>query len=177
MPRSCRSSDNNGVRASKSTPLPKSSMANVQSGPAVRTIIYAEVGDMSAEDIQKAMNTLSKSAMPHQYFIPVRHGKVTADICFEKEILATVNKLCEVVNGEIVLRGNVEEVEIIRQFTEEMEPTEEAKLTKKAEPTKEANKEIKPVEKVAPVEEVKPTEKTEKKTEEAKPAEKPKNKK
>lgn len=88
----------------------------------VRTINYVEVGSMSHEQIAElgklfAANYQGNVHGPH-YLIPVRDGKLRTDINFENEVLPIVKQLCEVANGEIVMRGADVEVKVIRNFVD-----------------------------------------------------------
>ena len=50
---------------------------------------------------------------PH-YVIPVRGGRLTSEIEIEGQFLETVRAICEVVNGEIVLKDGSHDVQVIR---------------------------------------------------------------
>lgn len=84
----------------------------------IRTVLYVEVQDMPATDVQQVAATLLQSfpnEHPH-YVVPVRFGKLTTDFEFEGEFLDTVRRLCEVdENGEIVLKPEAEKVDVIRK--------------------------------------------------------------
>ncbi len=88
-------------------------------GIPVRTVIYVEVKDMSAAQIRSLLEQINASYQKAlggiHYILPVRHGRLSSDILFEKEILTFVNNICEVVDGEIVLKNGYSEVNVIRE--------------------------------------------------------------
>lgn len=84
---------------------------------AIRTILYVEVQDHpgaeAAAIIQKITKTLSNE---HPTFVvPLRFGKLTTEYEFEGEFLETAKALCEVKDGEIVLKDGAKAVNVIRQ--------------------------------------------------------------
>lgn len=86
----------------------------------VRAIYFVEVGGMDNRQVQmllQELNAIYKSAAGGvHYVIPIRHGKITSDILFEKEFLDVVNKLCEATNGgEIVMKDGAKDVCVIRE--------------------------------------------------------------
>lgn len=84
----------------------------------IRAVYFVEIGHLSAAQVQSLYTQLSSAWAKAQgglhYVIPVRNGKLSGDILFEKEILDMVNKLCEVKDGQITLKQNYEEVVVIR---------------------------------------------------------------
>lgn len=83
----------------------------------VRTLIFIEVGDLPTKDVQSAIAQLSElhAISRHPTFIcPVRHGRLTTDVIFEAEILDFVDKICEVVDDKIVLKGGATNVDVAR---------------------------------------------------------------
>lgn len=93
----------------------------------VRTVNYVEVGDMEAKQIQfiiQQLNATYDSAKGGiHYFVPVRHGKIGADIVFEEEFEKVGNDIFEVVDkdnniiedAKIRLKGGAKEVAIVRR--------------------------------------------------------------
>jgi hypothetical protein len=85
----------------------------------VRAVNYVEVGDMEVARIHIMLQELSAmhdSAVGGiHYFVPVRHGKISGDVVFEEEFLAVVNKMCEVKDGDIVLKDGAKEMLILRE--------------------------------------------------------------
>lgn len=84
----------------------------------LRTVFYMEVGDMEQKQIQlliQHVNELySGSKGGIHYVIPIRHGKVGSDIMFEQEFLRVVKEMCEIKDGEIVLKDGAQEATILR---------------------------------------------------------------
>ncbi len=85
----------------------------------VRAVLFVEVGDAPAANVRLLVSeierTYQQKAGGQHYLIPIRHGRVTADVLFEQEIVDLVDKLCEVVDGKIVLREGAREVHVVRQ--------------------------------------------------------------
>lgn len=85
----------------------------------VRTVCYVEVRDMAPAQVQLLIQEINKvyetSRGGIHYAIPIRHGKIGSDMEFEAEFLATVKKICEVKDGEIVLRDGAQECTIVRE--------------------------------------------------------------
>lgn len=85
----------------------------------VRTVIMVDVKDMSAAQVQLLIQELNEvyresRGGPH-YVLPIRHGKIGTDIVFESEFLSVVNKMCEIKDGQIVLREGAQDCHIVRQ--------------------------------------------------------------
>ena len=83
----------------------------------VRTVMLVEVGDMPSGQVRMIVEQMraAQGEPLHPTFIqPVRNGKIMGDIIFEQEILTMVRKICEVVDGEIVLRDGARDVDILR---------------------------------------------------------------
>jgi len=96
--------------------LPRSSERGNPNIP-IRTVLYLEVQDLPAADVKHVAEKILHSfpnEHPH-YFVPVRFGKLTTEFEFEGEFLKTVNKLCEVKDGKIVLKGGATEMDVIRK--------------------------------------------------------------
>lgn len=87
------------------------------SGQPVRTIVYIEVGDLPSAEVRQAIAKVSKlyAANRHPTFVcPVRHGRLTTDVVFERDVLAFVNMVCEVHDGQIILRSEPVSVDVFR---------------------------------------------------------------
>jgi hypothetical protein len=86
----------------------------------VRTVHFVEIGDMTTHQLRCMLSELAKMHSTAQggihYILPVRNGKIGPDMVFEEEWLAVVRKTCEIVNGEIVLKGGAKEVLVIRDM-------------------------------------------------------------
>lgn len=85
----------------------------------VRAVLFAEVYDMSNEHVKLLVSEVNRLYTDNKggvhYVVPVRNGKVTADILFEHEILPIIKQLCEVQNGEIVLKNGADPVHVVRE--------------------------------------------------------------
>lgn len=85
----------------------------------VRTVVYLEVGDVPPAEARQALASVRQmhgNAFHPTYVIPVRDGKLRGDIIFEAEVLEMVKKLCEVRDGQIVLRGGHQEIDLVRSI-------------------------------------------------------------
>ena len=84
----------------------------------VRTVIYMEVGDMERERVlylvKQISNSYENSGGAH-YVLPVRHGKISGDIAFEREWETVVREVFEIREGQICLKNNAQDVRIIRE--------------------------------------------------------------
>lgn len=85
----------------------------------IRTIMYVEVGDMSPKEVATAVGYIQQqhanNEHPH-YVLPTRDGRINTELMFEGEFLKVVQEVCEVQDGEIVLKdGGAREVEVIRK--------------------------------------------------------------
>lgn len=84
----------------------------------LRTVFLMEVGDMEVAKVQLLVQEASKMYEGARggihYVLPVRHGKLRSDIYFENEFLEVVRKMCEVKDGEIVLKDGATECNIVR---------------------------------------------------------------
>jgi len=92
----------------------------VRPGATLRTVHFIEVGDLSPANIQLMVQELNATYNPAEggihFVIPMRHGKIGADIVFEEEFLKVVRETCEVAEtGEIVLKGGAKDVQVVRQ--------------------------------------------------------------
>jgi hypothetical protein len=84
----------------------------------LRTVVYTEVGDMERLRVQYLLKQLSEGYADRggrHYVVPVRNGKISTEVMFEHEILDMVKQICEIKDGEIVLRGGAQECQIVRQ--------------------------------------------------------------
>ncbi len=103
------------------TPRAEPPAINIQAAnKPVRCVNFVEVGDMDRKQVQLMVQELGQVHSTAQggihYFLPIRHGKITTDVLFEKEILEDlIEKLCEVQDGKIVLRDGAKDVEVIRR--------------------------------------------------------------
>lgn len=92
------------------------SMVGISDKP-IRTIVFMEIGNTTPVEARQALVAVQQmhgSGMHPTYVIPVRHGKFTGDILFEVEILEMVNKLCEVKDGQIVMKNDYVDVDVMR---------------------------------------------------------------
>jgi hypothetical protein len=100
------------------TPPPTPEIPHSTSDLPVRTVVYTEVGDMERLRVQYFLKKISEGyggRGGQHYVVPVRHGKISTEIMFESEILDMVKQICEVKDGEIVLKGGAQECLIVRQ--------------------------------------------------------------
>lgn len=85
----------------------------------VRTVYYVDVTNMSQEQYVALLEEVNRSAKNLKggahYIIPVRNGKIRTDIAFEAEFLKVVNEMCEVKDGQIVLKNGTQDVIVIRE--------------------------------------------------------------
>lgn len=85
----------------------------------VRSVTYMEVGTMEKARVLRLISDMNKEyeGMPggFHYVIPVRDGKLGTDMEFEAEFLSTVNKMCEVKDGQIVLKGGATDCRVVRE--------------------------------------------------------------
>ena len=104
---------------SRALQIPQESLINenVADLP-LRTIIYVEVGSMEPARVQLLMQAINKEYANSKggihYVIPIRNGKIGTDIVFENEFLNIVKEICEISNGEIVLKDGAKDCHIIR---------------------------------------------------------------
>lgn len=100
-----------------SKPLAQRMVTYSQSPVPVRTVIFMEVGDTPADQVRQAIahvKTIHGEGMHPTFVLPVRNRKLTGDVIFEGEILDMVRALCEVKDGEIVLRDGARDVDVMR---------------------------------------------------------------
>jgi len=93
-------------------------MTDAASNIPIRTVIYMEVGDMERERVLYLVKQISatyENSRGTHYVLPVRHGKISGDIAFEKEWEDTVREAFEVRDGQICLKEGAKEVRIIRE--------------------------------------------------------------
>ena len=85
----------------------------------VRTVYYVDIHDMAPSQYNTLLSEVSRTAQSLKggvhYIIPVRHGKIKTDIAFEAEILNMVHQICEIKDGQIVMKGGAQEVRVIRE--------------------------------------------------------------
>ena len=85
----------------------------------IRAVLYVEVGDMASEQVSLLSAAIAdqykKADGGVHYIMPVRDGKLGPDIVFEEEFLKIVNKMCEIKNGAIVLKGGAQKVQIVKE--------------------------------------------------------------
>jgi hypothetical protein len=86
----------------------------------VRAVVFVEVKDMTSSQVGQLLAQINQSYKNARggihYIIPIRHGKIGADILFENEILEFVNKLCEVKDGNIVLKDGFAQINVVREI-------------------------------------------------------------
>lgn len=87
---------------------------------AVRAIYFVNVDGLDQAQLHSLYHQLNEQYKQARggvhYVIPIRDGKLTGDILFEKEILEVVNKLCEVKDGSIQMRDGYKEVVVLREI-------------------------------------------------------------
>ena len=86
-------------------------------GKPLRTVLYIDITGMPPADARVAVQSLMAAmpvAHPH-YVVMVRGGKPVTDVQFEHEFLDVARKVCEVKDGEIVLRSGATDLEVVRQ--------------------------------------------------------------
>ncbi len=85
----------------------------------LRTVLMVEVADMDSTHVQLLVQEINKvyegARGGIHYVIPIRHGCIGSDILFESEFLNVVRNMCEVKDGEIVLKDGATDCHIIRQ--------------------------------------------------------------
>jgi len=124
MPRSARDEPRKSESEKPAPPpvvgdkrLAQRMLTYTQSAVPVRTVIFMEVGDLPAEQVRVAVQqvrTLHGEAAHPTFVIPVRNRKLTGDVIFEQEILDMVKDICEVRDGQIILRDGAREVDVLR---------------------------------------------------------------
>jgi hypothetical protein len=97
------------------TTLPRSAEVDNMSVP-IRTIMYVEVGNLPPAEVRDISASLMSTLNPgHPHFIvPLRNGKMNTDLDFEKEFLDFVQLVCEIKDGQIVLKDGCHNVDVIR---------------------------------------------------------------
>jgi hypothetical protein len=92
----------------------------IKDDTAVRAVVFVEVKDMSSSQVGALLAQINQSYKNARggihYIIPIRHGKISTDILFESEILSFVNSICEVKDGSIALKGDFNQVKVIREI-------------------------------------------------------------
>jgi len=90
-------------------------------GQEMRTVLYVEAGNTPIESFKELVSQVARSYEGDNrsihYILPVRNGKIGAEVFFEKEWLEVVKKTC-VVNeaGEIVLKDGAKDVLVRREY-------------------------------------------------------------
>lgn len=85
---------------------------------AIRTLIFVEVGDVPSAQISQAVEQISSihgRSMHPTFILPIRNGKLSGDLLFEKELLKFINDVCMIKDGEIVFKDDAKEVDVLRQ--------------------------------------------------------------
>ncbi len=84
----------------------------------IRTVLYIEVGQLPPNDVRTIIADLTKAMNnehPH-YIVPTRSGKVTNEVVFEEQFMSVVKELCEIKDGEIVLKGGAQKMTVLRRW-------------------------------------------------------------
>ena len=87
---------------------------------AIRTVVYVEVGNMESKRVQQLCAAVSEMYKGNRggihYILPIRNGKIGADIFFEQEWLKIIKTIC-VVNeaGDIVLKDGAKDIRVSRE--------------------------------------------------------------
>ena len=113
----------------RSQPIPKRketqrpTVIDLQSPPkgvAMRTVIFVEMAGMSPEQFAmlagKFANEFQGPTRGDHYFCPVKDGQIQCDPYYEEEFLEIVKKTCEIRDGQIVLKGEITPIKIVREF-------------------------------------------------------------
>jgi len=99
--------------------IPSSQIDPAIANMPIRTVNFVEVGSMSRDQVAillEQLNQKHKSVVGGiHYLVPVRNGKISADVLFEAEWLNVVRQTCEIKDGEIVLKDGAKDVHVIRQ--------------------------------------------------------------
>lgn len=86
---------------------------------ACRTVVYVEVGGMETSKVQALVSAVSDMYKGNRggihYILPIRNGKIGADIFFESEWLKVINSICTVEDGKIVLKDGAKEIRVSRE--------------------------------------------------------------
>lgn len=77
----------------------------------VRTIVKVEIGEATSAEFKEALGVIlaqNRAATPNHpvYVCPMRKGMVISEPIFEAEVLEFCRGLCEIRDGEIVLKGS-----------------------------------------------------------------------
>lgn len=82
----------------------------------IRTVMYVEVGNLPPAEVRDVTASLLQTLHPgHPHFVvPLRNGKMNTDLDFEGEALEFVRSICEVQDGQIVLKDGCHDVNVIR---------------------------------------------------------------
>lgn len=87
---------------------------------AVRTILYVEVGGMDSNQVANLVSQVSQMYTGNKggihYVLPVRNGKIGADIFFESEWLKVVREICTVQDGQIQLKDGAKDIKVTREL-------------------------------------------------------------
>lgn len=87
---------------------------------AIRTVLYVEAGSMQSYQMAQLVSQVSEMYKGNRagmhYILPIRNGKIGADIFFEEEWLKVVRAICEVdADGMIVLKDGAKEIKVNRE--------------------------------------------------------------
>lgn len=90
-------------------------------GQEMRAVLYVEAGDMPTQAFSELVKRVSEAYKGQDkdvhYILPVRHGKIGAEIFFESEWLDVVKKTCTInENGDIVLKDGAKDVLVRREY-------------------------------------------------------------
>ena len=83
----------------------------------IRTVIYVEVGQLSPKEVNFALSQINAAYASNQhptFVIPLRGGKAYTDVLFEGEILEMIKGICEVRDGQIVLKREPVDMDVVR---------------------------------------------------------------
>lgn len=91
----------------------------------VRTVVYVEVGGLDSVQVWELCRQYAAayegSVYGTHYVVPVRDGRLRSEMEFEEGFLETVNELCEIIDGKIVLKGGAANVQVMRTHVSEEE--------------------------------------------------------
>ena len=86
---------------------------------AVRTVLYVEVGNMDTQQVASLVSQVSQMYQGNRggihYILPIRNGKIGADIFFESEWLKVAREICTVQDGQIQLKDGAAQIKVTRE--------------------------------------------------------------
>lgn len=87
---------------------------------AIRTVVYVEVGNAETQRVKQLVEYVSEMYKGNRggihYILPIRHGKIGADIFFEQEWLKVIKSICVVDDtGNIVLKDGAKDIRVSRE--------------------------------------------------------------